>query len=254
MQIAITACNKNLQVYNLGYPTISLTKDLMILDQAMKYQPDMVIWLTTLEAFPIDKQFASPLVANNADRVRDLISRYHLSADANDPALVNPSKWDQTFVSQRRALSDLLRLQIYGALWSSTGIDQVYPENYERAQVDLEGSDEFHGSTSIEGKLALDVLEAGMSTDTSMLLVNEPMLISNGLNSDVRYNFFYPRGAYDEYRSTLDELAAENNWDYLDLWDLVPANEFTNSAIHLTPSGESLLADEIAEAIQTNCK
>ncbi|HKI53386.1 MAG TPA: hypothetical protein VJ987_04625 [Anaerolineales bacterium] len=248
------ACGRIIDVYNLGYPTISLTKDLMILDQAMKYQPDMVIWLTTLEAFPIDKQFASPLVANNADRVRDLISRYHLSADANDPALVNPSKWDQTFVSQRRALSDLLRLQIYGALWSSTGIDQVYPENYERAQVDLEDSDEFHGSTSIEGKLALDVLEAGMSTDTTMLLVNEPMLISDGLNSHIRYNFFYPRGAYNEYLSTLDELATENNWDYLDLWDLVPANEFTNSAIHLTPSGESLLSNEIAEAIQTNCK
>ena len=30
----ITACNKNVHAYNLGYPTISLTKDLMILDQA----------------------------------------------------------------------------------------------------------------------------------------------------------------------------------------------------------------------------
>ena len=250
----VTACNKNVYAYNLGYPTISLTKDLMILDQAMQYQPDMVIWLTTLEAFPIEKQFASPIVANNADHVRDLISRYNLSVDANDPALITPSKWDQTFVSQRRNIADLLRLQIYGALWSSTGIDQVYPENYEPAQLDLDASDEFHGSTSIQGKLALDVLEAGMSANTSMLLVNEPMLISDGLNSDVRYNFFYPRGAYDEYRSTLAKLAAANNWNYLDLWDIVPASEFTNSAIHLTPSGESLLASEIAEAIQTNCK
>ena len=191
----ITACNKNVRAYNLGYPTISLTKDLMILDQAMQYQPDMVIWLTTLEAFPIDKQLSSPIVANNADRVRDLISRYDLSADANDPALTNPSKWEQTFVSQRRALADLLRLQIYGTLWTSTGIDQIYPENYEPAQVDLEANNEFHGSTSVQGTLALDVLEAGMSANTTMLLVNEPMLISDGLNSDVRYNFFYPRGA-----------------------------------------------------------
>jgi lysophospholipase L1-like esterase len=87
-----------------------------------------------------------------------------------------------------------------------------------------------------------------------MLLVNEPMLISDGLNSDIRYNFFYPRRAYDEYRSTLDELATANNWDYLDLWDVVPANEFTNSAIHLTPYGESLLANEIAEKIRAICK
>jgi len=251
---SITACNKKVSAYNLGYPTISLTKDLMVLDQAMSYQPDMVVWLTTLEAFPVDKQFASPIAANNAERVRDLISRYSLSANPNDPALVNPSKWEQTFVSQRRAISDLLRLQIYGSLWASTGVDQVYPENYERAQVELEASDDFHKLTSLNDALALDVLKAGMSVNTSMLLVNEPMLISAGANSDIRYNFFYPRWAYDAYRSTLGELAVTNDWNYLDLWDLVPANEFTNSAIHLTPSGEALLANEIAEAIQKTCK
>jgi hypothetical protein len=251
---SIIACGKNVHAYNLGYPTISLTKDLIILDQAMGYEPDMVIWLTTLEAFPIEKQLASPIVANNADRAGKLISRYSLSADANDAALVTPSKRDQTFVSQRRALADLLRLQVYGALWSSTGIDQVYPENYEPAQVDLEASEEFHGSAAIQGTLAFEVLEAGMAADTDMLLVNEPMLISDGLNSDFRYNFFYPRGAYDEYRVTLGEIAAANNWNYLDLWDLVPASEFTNSAIHLTLYGESLLADEIAKSIQINCK
>ena len=250
----VAACGKDVRTYNLGYPTISLTKDLMILDQAMRYEPDMVVWLTTLEAFPIEKQFASPIVANNADRVRDLIARYDLFAEANDSVLADPSKWDQTFVSQRRALADLLRLQVYGVLWSSTGIDQVYPENYEPAQVDLEASEDFHGSTTIQGTLALDVLEAGMSADTSMLLVNEPMLISDGLNRDIRYNFFYPRGAYDEYRSVINELAIANNWSYLDLWDLVPATEFTNSAIHLTPYGESLLADEIAKSIQIYCK
>src|SRR5262249_19895970 len=53
----VTACGKTLHAYNLGYPTISLMKDLMILDQAQGYQPDMIVWLTTLEAFPKDKQF-----------------------------------------------------------------------------------------------------------------------------------------------------------------------------------------------------
>ena len=31
-------CDKKVQVYNLGYPTISLTKDLMVLDQTARYQ------------------------------------------------------------------------------------------------------------------------------------------------------------------------------------------------------------------------
>jgi hypothetical protein len=248
------ACGRTAQAYNLGYPTISLTKDLMILDQAKEFQPDMVIWLTTLEAFPNDKQLSSPIVANNAERVRALITQYRLSLNPNDQALVKASTWDQTFVSQRRAVADLLRLQIYGALWASTGIDQFYPKNYERAQTDLEADEDFHELTSLHDALALEVLDAGMSVAPLTLLVNEPMLISNGLNSDIRYNFFYPRWAYDEYRQTLAEHAAARHWKYFDLWDLVSADQFTNSAIHLTPAGETQLANKIAEAIQTNCK
>lgn len=251
---SMTACDKNVRAYNLGYPTISLTKDLMILDEALKYEPDMIVWLTTLEAFPKTKQLDSPIVANNADRIEHLIADYRLGLNTNVPALVKPSKWERTFVSRRREVADLIRLQIYGALWASTGIDQVYPQNYERAQINLEASEDFHGIASLNDSLAFDVLTAGMSTHPNALLVNEPMLISDGLNSDVRYNFFYPRWAYDEYRRMLGEMARANNWNYLDLWDIVPADEFTNSAIHLTPFGEALLADEVAEAIQNNCK
>jgi len=250
----VSACGKTIHAYNLGYPTISLTKDLMILDQAKEYQPDMVVWLTTLEAFPKDKQFESPIVANNAERIRDLIFKYELNASAKDSALNYLSKQEQTFVSQRRAVADLIRLQIYGALWASTGIDQIYPEDYERAQTDLEANEDFHGITNLNDALAIDVLDAGMhAVPVPTIVVNEPMLISNGLNSDVRYNFFYPRWVYDAYRQQVAELAAAQNWHYHDLWDLVPASEFTNSAIHLTPSGEALLANKIAEAIQSIC-
>jgi hypothetical protein len=214
----------------------------------------MIVWLTTLESFPLDKQFSSPLVANNPERVRMLIEKYDLSADPNDPALVQPSTWDQTFVGQRRALADLLRLQMDGALWASTGIDQVYPENYERAQTDLEASEDFHGLDTLQNNLALDVLDAGMSTRVPTLLVNEPILVSDGQNSDIRYNFYYPRWAYDEYRMLLAGRASANDWNYLDLWNLVPLDEFTNSAVHLTPYGESLLTSEVAETIQSHCK
>jgi hypothetical protein len=111
--------------------------------------------------------------------------------------------------------------------------------------------------SELRDALAVDVLDAIMNAaDVPTLLVNEPMLISGGANSDIRYNFFYPRWAYDEYRRFLGELADTllHDWKYLDLWDLVPADEFTNSAIHLTPHGESLLADEVAEAIRANCE
>jgi hypothetical protein len=220
----------------------------------------MVIWLTTLESFPNERQLTSPLVANNTARVRELIERYRLSADPNDAELVKPSTWDKTLVGQRRALADILRLQIYGTLWASTGIDQFYPKDYVRAQIDLEPNDEFHDLTSenraaLQETLAFDVLEAGMSAaSVRTVLVNEPILISNGANSDIRYNFFYPRWAYDEYRQLLREHSAENGWRYFDFWDLAPVEEFTNSGFHLTPKGEAMLTSKVAEVIQATCE
>jgi hypothetical protein len=218
-----TADGKPVRAYNLGYPTISVTKDLMMLSRAMQYEPDMVVWLATLE-------------------------------DVNDTNFVDASFWDRTIVGQRRALADVLRLNLYGALWAATGVDQFYPESYEPRMEDLPPDETFHGLQPphlSEDDLALDVLAAGaqMVGDVPLLIVNEPMFVSQGENSDIRYNFFYPRWAYDDYRVMLAQQAEANGWRYLDLWDAVPNTEYTNSAIHLTPEGSAQLAALIGEAI-----
>ncbi len=249
----LTACNgRRIRVYNLGYPTISLMKDLMLLQAAMRYEPDLVIWPVTLEAFPSDKQLSSPIVENNAPRIQALIQSYHLSYNPTDPALIQPSVWDRTLIGQRRNLADLFRLQAYGVMWAATGIDQTYPVDYPRAQTDFDSDVSFHGMqppSLDESKLAFDVLAAGMEMTgkTPILLVNEPMLISNGKNSDLRYNFYYPRWAYDQYRQILATKAGAAGWNYLDAWNLVPSDQFTNSAIHLTPDGEATFAQRVGE-------
>ena len=99
--------------------------------------------------------------------------------------------------------------------------------------------------------LALDVFNAGheLAGETPLLIVNEPMFISMGENSDIRYNFYYPRWGYDDYREMLSAYADQRGWLYLDLWDAVAPDEFTNSAIHLTPKGSSLLAQMIGDVI-----
>jgi hypothetical protein len=252
----LTACDgRPVRVYNLGYPTISLAKDLMILAEAMRYAPDLVIWPLTLEAFPAEKQLASPIVSHNSERVRLLIQAYNLPFDVDDPALLQPSFWDGTLISQRRALADLARLQLYGVLWAATGVDQVYPSDYLRAQTDFEADLAFHDRQppALEGAgLAFEVLAAGLrlAGETPVLIVNEPMLISAGKNSNLRYNFFYPRWAYDQYRQVMAQRSRLDGWNYLDTWDMIPAAEFTNSAIHMTPAGEALFAQRVAEALQ----
>jgi hypothetical protein len=256
----LSLCAKKLRVYNLGYPTISLTKDLMVLDYAMRYQPDLIVWLTTLEAFPLENQLSSPIVANNAARVDDLITRYGLPFDPKDPALVRPGFWDRTLISQRRALADLFRLQIYGITWNATGIDQAYPADYQHAQIDFNTDITFHAMqppTLDISKLSFGVLDAGLrlAGGIPVIIVNEPMLISVGENSALRYNFLYPRWAYDQWRETLLDRAGHDGWNYLDLWNIVPVDQFTNSAIHLTLAGESILAGQVKQTILSqSCK
>ncbi|MBA4385131.1 MAG: hypothetical protein C0410_10385 [Anaerolinea sp.] len=251
-----TANGKRVRVYNLGYPTLSLTKDLMILDNAMQYQPDLILWPVTLESFPRDRQLQSPIVANNTQRVAKLIQEYDLNLIA---PIDTTSFWDKTILGQRRALADLLRLQFYGVMWSATEVDQTYPADYERAARDLEADDSFHDwlpSTIPADGLAFDVIQAGMMAagDVPVVLINEPMLISMGENSDIRYNFYYPRWAYDQYRQAFSENCTANAWTCLDLWDAIPEEHFTNSAIHLDPQGEGMLVDVIISTGIINSK
>ena len=83
-----------------------------------------------------------------------------------------------------------------------------------------------------------------------VVLINEPIFISDGANSDVRYNSFYPRWAYDAYRVLLAERAAAEGWRYLDLWDAIPPDEFTDTPVHLTPAGARLLAEKLVAALE----
>lgn len=249
-----TADGQTVQAYNLGYPIWSLTKDLLLLDYALDYDPDLVVWLFTLGSFGQAAQMRSPLVQHNPDPVEDLIKRFDVNQDPNDPRFVRLSFWDKLFIRRRRDLADLMRLQLYGVPWAVTGIDQEYPD-YEPRLIDLPADDtweDYTPQTLTTDDLALDVIRAGVDLvgDTPIVLINEPMFLSDGENSDIRYNSFFPRWAYDEYRRLLDDYSARYGWFYLDLWDGIPeADCYTDSAVHLTPECSARLGKLVGAAI-----
>lgn len=245
---------RRLRAYNLGYPVMSLTKDLLILTYAVRYQPDLIVWPLTLESFPYDKQLYPPLLQNNPEAVRELIHSHRLKLDPDSPDLIDFSFWDGTLIGQRRNLADLIRLQLFGIMWAATGIDQDIPPTYTPRMEDLPAEENFHDLQPphlTQNDLAFDVLAAGirLAGNTPILLVNEPMFISRGENSHLRYNFFYPRWAYDDYRRLMAEYTRSNDFYYRDLWDTVPPSEFTNSAVHLTPNGTVQLSRHLIQAI-----
>lgn len=246
---------RTITAYNIGHPIMSLTKDLMMLDYAMQYDPDMIVWLTTLESFALDEQLTPPIVQNNAQRVQGLIETYSLNLDIEKAEFVDPNFLDLTIVGQRREIADWLRLQAFSLMWTVTGIDQFYPDEYNLRSEDFDEDLSWHTfdepTDLTTDDLAFDVIRAGIERagDIPILLVNEPMFISDGANSDLRYNFWYPQWAYDQYRTLYNDLADTNNWNYLDVWDIIDGAEFTDSPVHLTPKGSQQLSDVVGQAI-----
>jgi hypothetical protein len=234
---------------------LAVTKDLVLLNAAMPYEPDLILWPVTLDSFPIEKQLTHPLLQNNPGRVRPLIAHYNLNLDPDDERFVDPDFWQRTITGRRRELADLLRLQGYGVSWAATGIDQSRPDEITLRRSDFDEDfswQEFEAPATLRPEdLSIEVLNAGvqMAGEIPVLIVNEPMFISDGENSDLRYNAFYPRWAYDQYRDLLAASAAAQNWHYLDLWDQIPALEFTDTPVHMSPVGTAQFAELLQPAI-----
>jgi hypothetical protein len=247
-QQEIKTCDgRKVVFYNLGYPTISLEKDVLLLNRAMAYQPDLILWPVTLEAFPGMNPSTSPLLDIN----REEVNRLFPSAENKVP---NKKTLFERIQAQRRGLADWFRYQLYGVLWAATGIDQDLTQTWEPARRDFDLESTFNGREKFDlaAELNFTPLSTGihLAGETPVWLVNEPILVSLGENNQLRYNFFYPRWAYDAFREGMQGKAESEGWTYFDLWDIVPEGEFTNSAIHLTPAGEKLLSNRLAENIQ----
>jgi lysophospholipase L1-like esterase len=241
--------------YNLAYPVMSVTKDLLLLARAMEMDPDLILWPITLQSMIRSGQLDHPLLQNNASEVRELINEYELALDPNDNRLVDPEFLDKTIIGQRRDLADLIRLQLYGPTWAATGVDQAISNEITLRRSDFEAdvswADISQPVPLTSDHLTWEVIEAGVSIagQTPIWIINEPIFISQGENSDLRYNAWYPRWAYDEYRQQLNALAAFERWQFVDMWDSIAPAEFTDSPLHLTPEGTTQVADSLIRKI-----
>ncbi len=249
-----TSDGRTVRAYNLGYPTMSATKDLLILESALAYQPDLILWFITLESLTWESQLQAPLLLLNPVATNELIEHDGL-ANKLDP-LGEPARswWARSMIGERRELADWIRFQLYGIAWAATSVDHVIPETYNQRMEDLPADAGFQSFTQgslTAGDLAFDVLTAGIKRagDIPVLVINEPIFVSQGANSAIRYNFYYPRWAYDTYRALLIEAADEQGWQLMDYWDSLPPSEFTDSAIHYTPDGVDILADQLSRLI-----
>ncbi len=258
---------RRVEVYNLGYPGMSLVKDVIILyaaTQQHQVHADAVIWLVTAQSFPESQQVELPIVQNNHWLASRATYEYESFWHGNIPDPPSPRMFDSRFVQstsildstlvgRRREIADWMRLQVYGFAWVATDVDQAFSDEITLRQSDFEADTSWFNYDQSQSltDLAFDPFEdAGRwSSRIPLLIVNEPIYISSGENSDVRYNSFYPRWAYDQYLELLsNEMQGRN---YLDLWDAIPPDEFTDTPVHLTPEGTRMLAERIGAELES---
>ncbi|HET7009337.1 MAG TPA: SGNH/GDSL hydrolase family protein [Anaerolineales bacterium] len=253
-RLQLLSRESQIEFHNLGYPTMSLLKDLMILERGLAYQPDVIIWLVTLESFPVSRQAESPIVSLNRAESEALLIRFGIAPDRYLPAADSPSWWKTGVIGRRQELAELFRLQMYGLMWAASGVDHDLSTEFELRAEDLEADNTFQGfprDGMQPDDLAWDLLASGVdaAAPVPVLIVNEPIFISAGANSEIRYNFFYPRWAYDAYREWLATECRDHGWVCVDLWEALPAATFTDSAVHYNARGAELLASRLSDPI-----
>jgi hypothetical protein len=194
------------------------------------------------------------LISQNPDEFFRLATRFDfLPGDFRSPNLL-----DEAF-TQNRSLFRAGRYQLYSLVELASGQDQIAgppqvlpsklspdvmfeglkPPTLNRAQVSLDQIADFH---ELAGNLPV-------------LLVNEPILrVSDDPNSTLRYNHYYPRWIYDQYRDYLLAEAAAQSWWSLDMWDMFSPEYFTDTPLHLNPEGHRLLAERLAPEIERECQ
>lgn len=254
-QLGIRCGEKSIRAYNLGYPHPSIVKDLVILEKATEYEPDLIIWFVTLNT--LFSQRVNPFLVANRDRAASVLDDYDIAFQGSRRLADEPRAfYERTFLGRRSALARQIRLQMLGIIWTATGSDtntlalDALPDFTVN---DDPGYRRLLPSDPLADLLLLDALSAGVEIAGSVpvLIVNEPIFTVDETVSRVRYNPIYPRWAYDQYREALAAEAQRAGWHYLDLWNAIPPAYFSDAGLHLSLQGERKLVGQINPVLQS---
>jgi hypothetical protein len=260
-RLGLQTCDgRQIRAYDLAYPLPSNTRDLVTLQKALEFQPDLVIWLVTLKTFE-STGAERYLLVPQSDRVLGLIATYKLRVDA-ERFLRPRTLTDRSLVGSAVRLKKIALEQLYGFLLAATALDVNLPANVVHPADDVSAATNYNAypeTARAQFIAQLDFLPVSAAQQIAgrapLLLVNEPIFEARGANSSLRYNKYYPRWTYDAYRERLADFMRTNGGAYLDLWDALPNDEFVGSPLHLNPQGERALAGElVAQVLSLACR
>jgi hypothetical protein len=247
---------KTVKVYNLGYPHPSIIKDLMFIEKAKEEQPDAIVWFISLNTVTDNQNRVHPFLMDNSERALEIMDRYHIPFAPRKVLAGNKSSFYQrTLVGQRSFLARWIKLQALGLVWLATGKDLfTAPASFQAPSADVQNDPTYRDlepGSDLKASLLLEAFPAGknIAGGIPIVLVNEPVFVATGAHSDIRYNDLYPRWAYDQYRENLAAQAQTISMSYLDMWNVIPPQYFTDTPLHLNAEGEQLLMEKVNPAL-----
>ncbi|NDJ34787.1 MAG: hypothetical protein GYB64_08965 [Chloroflexi bacterium] len=246
---------RQLVAYNLAYPQPSAPRDAIVLDAALRYDPDLVVWFVTAASFNNEP---APVGANrvffNVNRPRlealaaqhpDLLGPWMARQGAN--LLDDPPAWQQIVaLTDQDLLPIWFNTLFYPILPPDLGVTDVMIAEEplpERARYMAD-----HPGYQQMPNLTWDWLRVACRVDVDLLVINRPMWVAD---DEALYNPLYGRDLYDAYRAAMQAYTAEWGIAYADLWDLLPAQAYTDTALHTDRQGTLRLAEEVAAILET---
>lgn len=237
---------RTIRAYNLAYPAPNILRDTLIMGRALEgYQPDLIVWFITLRSLSREEFALSDIVVEQREEAIALAEDVGFTLPLTQPDWI-----DATFWGQRRGLRAWLQHQLQGITWSASGIDSPPRPFFRPPEYDLPDSAAYDMSDrQFAADMLIRAMDIAKGARVPVLLINEPIFISTGANSQIRYNADYPRAAYDEYRARLANMAQSQGWNYLDLWNAVPPEKFIRTALHYNPEAACDVAKRVGEKI-----
>ena len=261
-----TIDGKPVRAYNLAYPGPDWLKDVLILKHALEYQPDAIVWLVTAKGSSDQPTPAQPdahlFTRLNADELPDLQRRYGFTVWELAQFADADAWYQSSILAKGGRLRDWLNLMartLHRALIEpGKDLTREYllpgePVTQRPMKFPAEITSELPGYGTLPNsrwELLLTGQRLAQEAGVPLLLVNEPIYLASGPHSDVNYNSDYERAVYDRFRTALASFTREHGLRYLDLWDQLPPEEFSNTALHYNLQGNQHIAREIMQELQ----
>jgi hypothetical protein len=246
-------------LFNLGFAATYQLKDALVIHEALRYDPDVILYPVTLAEFhhvaPVllrhvhqffDSNIAAlaALVVDLPPGLEEVLTRYRVVLEVHRSLLgwLDHLKESGEFlrrVVQRHARSLAPRVNPPSAPVQSVGRQTTYDCPARMADF----SQEFSGWQSWNILAYLEYVRNTRGVD--VMVVNWP--VAHEPVGDC-YNVRYPAAAFAEYNTWLREETAARGLRYVDLHDLLPPRAFLDS-LHVGPSGHRQIADRLATAL-----